>query len=155
MTEALYALAGFAAGYTTHALLNAPRKAIYLSTVRRFEATAPAITPRSHFETWQTWTHRFIAFAEQVAREQHRPPHRLPSYQAMRAANGHTWRTFRPYVQLLRQAQLVDVRERGGMRWLASKAERRRRLTSLPYPTDPRTRPPRFQWVTEVTRVTA
>ena len=144
-------MGGFASGWATHWLLTSANtnRPIYLSPRRIYEYIPPvAVTPMSHFVTWQTWSHRFITFAETLASEQGRPPHRLPSYAAMQTATSRTWRTFRPYISILAQSGLVEVRERGGIFWLTHKGERRAALASLPYPTDPRQRPPRFPWVT-------
>jgi len=101
------------------------------------------VAPVDHIQQWQTWTHRYICLAEVLERERGTRKGWLPSYTLLRRVTGQTWRCFGIYNDILESGGLVEIVERGGIRWLVGRSDRRAALTALPYPDG---RPPRFNF---------
>lgn len=107
---------------------------------KRFDTVQPGIRRLDHSGQWVTWTRRFIVFAETVGRENGKPDGRLPSLSEMTQASGVTWRHLKPYLTVLQDGGLIEIRGRAGAWWLVDKPTRRVKARSLLYPADERPR---------------
>ena len=133
-------LAGISIGWALHD----SQRPLRLQRVQRFEYRPPvAVAPIDHLTQWQTWTHRYICLAEVLERERGTRAGWLPSYTLLRRVTGQTWRCFSIYTEILESGGIVEVVERGGVRWQVGRADRRACLSALPYPDS---RPPRFNF---------
>lgn len=124
--------------------LHDSNRPLRLRRAYRFEFRPPvAVLPIDHICQWQTWTHRYICLAEMLERERGTRPGWLPSYTLLRRVTGQTWRCFSIYNGILESGGLVEIVERGGVRWRVGRSKRRTALTALPFPDS---RPPRFNF---------
>lgn len=149
------AIGGFISGVTVARTLRygeASGRAMRLVPNVMYESRSPIVLAVVHRERrWRMMTARFCALCESLAPKSKRLPGRVRLAQA----TGETWRTFKPYLDLMATPVEVRLGEYqamieyvGGGRsavWVArTKAQRRAMIAHLPFPTD--RNPPDFKF---------